>query len=294
MNSLEVSTSVKDEVDKDGFSEGGPKEEFLMDWEVPEDVGNVDHPSTVASKIVSQVPLGETGVLSENFDVESFSFASSEDEEESAVESRPGVNPVLELSTVLDLKVLQIVIEASADALDAVVGKDVVLVAGKTGTCVACLLCFYWTVFGMAPALHPEAPVPLHRPRSGLPRVLVPPHMAGAAALPGSGVTPCCAWVPSTASSSNKYLMLAVSLLCFPMQAWARAPYSRGLQGNESTRRSSRSLSLEKRLLRRCSTPRMLFLCSPLAIRRNPRQARSMLFYAGKATPRLYIWTLRA
>ena len=134
MDSLEA--SAKEEVGEDCFSVGGAKNENLMDWELSEEeAGEVTHPPLIAPKIVSEVPMEEAGVYRDELDVESFSFDSfeSEDEEESVGEDQPETKPMSELSTVFDLKVLQTVIEASAEALDLVVGKDVVMVTGKTG-----------------------------------------------------------------------------------------------------------------------------------------------------------------
>lgn len=50
------------------------------------------------------------------------------EEEEADAKQAP-----IEISRSFDIKVLQTVIEASAHALETVVGKDVVMVAGKTG-----------------------------------------------------------------------------------------------------------------------------------------------------------------
>jgi hypothetical protein len=58
--------------------------------------------------------------------MESFSFE-SEEEDQTDEKGSP------ELSTGFDIKVLQTAMEASADALDMVAGKDVVMIAGKTG-----------------------------------------------------------------------------------------------------------------------------------------------------------------
>ena len=82
-----------------------------MDWEM---------------SMVDKVP-GETGVYVGDLDMESFSFGSEEVKEVEGAKCAP------ELSTALDMKVLQMVIEASANALEVVTGKDVVMVAGKTG-----------------------------------------------------------------------------------------------------------------------------------------------------------------
>ncbi|KAL7554369.1 hypothetical protein ACHAWF_017810 [Thalassiosira exigua] len=94
-----------------------------------EDVGaDMDWELSAAPKATPN-PEGADVNLDE-FDVESFSFE-SEEEEEDLAEEKPEVKP--ELATVFDMKVLEAAIGASADALDLVVGKDVVMVAGKTG-----------------------------------------------------------------------------------------------------------------------------------------------------------------
>ena len=110
----------------DADSGGGTKvDDNSMDWEIADEVGEVASNLT-AQKIVSAVPGGGTEVHAGDFDIESFSFE-SEEEEETDEEG------ALEPSTGFDIKVLQTAIEASADALDMVVGKDVVMIAGKTG-----------------------------------------------------------------------------------------------------------------------------------------------------------------
>ena len=113
-------------VDADCISGGGTKvDDNSMDWEIADEVGEVASNLT-AQKIVSAVPGGGIKVDAGDFDVESFLFE-SEEEEETVEKAAP------ELSTGFDIKVLQTAIEASADALDMVTGKDVVMIAGKTG-----------------------------------------------------------------------------------------------------------------------------------------------------------------
>jgi len=96
-----------------------------MNWEIADEVGEVASNLT-AQKIVSAVPVGETEVYVGDSDMESFSFE-SEEEDQTDEKGSP------ELSTGFDIKVLQTAMEASADALDMVAGKDVVMIAGKTG-----------------------------------------------------------------------------------------------------------------------------------------------------------------
>ena len=113
-------------VDADCISGGGTKvDDNSMDWEIADEVAEVASNLT-AQKIVSAVPGGGIKVDAGDFDVESFLFE-SEEEEETVEKAAP------ELSTGFDIKVLQTAIEASADALDMVTGKDVVMIAGKTG-----------------------------------------------------------------------------------------------------------------------------------------------------------------
>lgn len=107
------------------FSGGETKvDETVMDWEIAGDVDEVASDLTI-QKIVSKVPEGGFKYVGD-VDMESFSFE-SEEEEETDEKFLP------DLSTAFDVKVLQTAIEASADALSIVIGKDVVMVAGKTG-----------------------------------------------------------------------------------------------------------------------------------------------------------------
>lgn len=97
-----------------------------MDWEM-------EMPNA-ADDAGGNVPVEheETGSLEPgdyDLDIDTFSFGSdSEDDKE-----EPGATCTPELSTSFDIKLLQSVVEASAHALDIVAGKDVVMVAGKTG-----------------------------------------------------------------------------------------------------------------------------------------------------------------
>ena len=117
--------SVMGGVGMDCFSGGGTKvDENIMDWEIADDVGEVASNST-AQKIVSKVPDGKAEAYGD-VDMESFSFESEEEDEADK-------KCLQKLSTAFDVKVLQTAIEASADALNIVTGKDVVMVAGKTG-----------------------------------------------------------------------------------------------------------------------------------------------------------------
>ena len=113
-------------VDADCYSGGGTTvDDNSMNWEIADEVGEVASNLT-AQQIVSAVPVGETEVHVGDFDMESFSFE-SEEEDQTDEKGAP------ELSTGFDIKVLQTAMEASADALDMVAGKDVVMIAGKTG-----------------------------------------------------------------------------------------------------------------------------------------------------------------
>ena len=100
-----------------------------------EEMDNAAPSCTSSIKIVSNVPVGleEAGIGlgagNDDMDVESFSFGSESecDREEANATRTP------ELASSFDIKMLQTVVEASAGALDIVTGKDVVMVAGKTG-----------------------------------------------------------------------------------------------------------------------------------------------------------------
>ncbi len=116
-------------------------ESSTMEWEMTnafdaaEGVNNASPSSTSSTNIVSSVPVDqvEDGMVTvggdDDMDIESFSFGSeSEDDKEATDAARTP-----ELSISFDIKVLQTVMEASAHALDIVIGKDVVMVVGKTG-----------------------------------------------------------------------------------------------------------------------------------------------------------------
>ena len=103
-----------------------------MDWEMSDDVGEA-HPAVLSGKIVSEVPVEETGVRTGDLDVESFSFESEDEEEGDDDVVLADVSRVPELSSSFDMKILQAAIEGSTEALELVTGKDVVLIAGKTG-----------------------------------------------------------------------------------------------------------------------------------------------------------------
>jgi hypothetical protein len=91
-----------------------------MDWE------EITNSAMIAPQIVSEVP-GGTGGHVEDFDMETFSFESDEEEEDTDTKPSSG------LSTSFDIQILKTAIEASAEALEMVTGKDVVMVTGKTG-----------------------------------------------------------------------------------------------------------------------------------------------------------------
>lgn len=130
MNSTEA--SAKEEVGADFSPGGGVKGDSIMDWELSEKVGEVAFALT-APKIVSEVPVEANGMYGgEDLDMESFSFE-SEDEEESAGDVQGEAKGVAEISMAFDIEFLKAAIEGSTEALDLVVGKDVVMIAGKTG-----------------------------------------------------------------------------------------------------------------------------------------------------------------
>ena len=113
----------------------------MMDWEMAnaadanEEMDNAAPSCTSSVKIVSNVPVGleEAGIGlgtgNDDMDVESFSFESESEDD------RGGANATRtpELASSFDIKMLQMVLEASARALDIVTGRDVVMIAGKTG-----------------------------------------------------------------------------------------------------------------------------------------------------------------
>ena len=135
MDSLE--TSAKEGLKASG---GGTKAEVEldMDWELELEDAAL---AAEGAKIVSEVPVEERDMSygGDDLDVEGFSFGSESDESDAKVQPVEKSEP--ELAKAFDVKVLQTAIEASTKALDLVVGKDVVMVAGKTGKFVALILC---------------------------------------------------------------------------------------------------------------------------------------------------------
>ena len=146
MESAENNNTATDEAVAGGGSSNGGESKIdttnnMMDWEMANADDTCDKkynavPSCTASIIiVSTVPAGqeraaiELGTVNDDMDVDSFSFGSEsgDDRDEADATSTP------EPTSSFDIKVLQAVVEASAHALDIVTGKDVVLVAGKTG-----------------------------------------------------------------------------------------------------------------------------------------------------------------
>ena len=127
MNPTEADAEASGREELDRYSSGGgtkPGNDNSMDWEEITDAEARD--SAIAPQIVSEVP-GGTGGHIEDFDMETFSFESDEEEENTDAKPSSG------LSTSFDIQILKTAIEASAEALDLVTGKDVVMVTGKTG-----------------------------------------------------------------------------------------------------------------------------------------------------------------
>ena len=128
MNPTEADAEASGREELDRYSSGGgtkPGNDNSMDWEEITDAEARD--SAIAPQIVSEVP-GGTGGHIEDFDMETFSFESDEEEEEDT-----NAKPSSGLSTSFDIQILKTAIEASAEALEMVTGKDVVMVTGKTG-----------------------------------------------------------------------------------------------------------------------------------------------------------------
>ena len=128
MNPTEADAEASGREELDRYSSGGgtkPGNDNSMDWEEITDADARD--SAIAPQIVSEVP-GGTGGHIEDFDMETFSFESDEEEEEDT-----NAKPSSGLSTSFDIQILKSAIEASAEALEMVTGKDVVMVTGKTG-----------------------------------------------------------------------------------------------------------------------------------------------------------------
>ena len=127
MNPTEADAEASGREELDRYSSGGgtkPGNDNSMDWEEITDAEARD--SAIAPQIVSEVP-GGTGGHIEDFDMETFSFESDEEEENTDAKPSSG------LSTSFDIQILKTAIEASAEALEMVTGKDVVMVTGKTG-----------------------------------------------------------------------------------------------------------------------------------------------------------------
>lgn len=127
MNPTEADAEASGREELDRYSSGGgtkPGNDNSMDWEEITDADARD--SAIAPQIVSEVP-GGTGGHIEDFDMETFSFESDEEEEDTNAKPSSG------LSTSFDIQILKSAIEASAEALEMVTGKDVVMVTGKTG-----------------------------------------------------------------------------------------------------------------------------------------------------------------
>jgi len=127
MNPTEADAEASGREELDRYSSGGgtkPGNDNSMDWEEITDADARD--SAIAPQIVTEVP-GGTGGHIEDFDMETFSFESDEEEEDTNAKPSSG------LSTSFDIQILKSAIEASAEALEMVTGKDVVMVTGKTG-----------------------------------------------------------------------------------------------------------------------------------------------------------------
>jgi hypothetical protein len=128
MNPTEADAKASGREELDRYSSGGgtiPGNDNSMDWEEITNVDAVDS-AMIATQIVSEVPGGTEGHV-EDFDMETFSFESDDEEEDTDTKPSSG------LSTSFDIQILKTAIEASAEALDMVTGKDVVMVTGKTG-----------------------------------------------------------------------------------------------------------------------------------------------------------------
>ena len=76
---------------------------------------------------MGKTKVHEGGGEDKELDIESFSFESIEEDDIGDQQ------PIHVLSNVFDVNVLQTAIEASVKTLEIVVGKDVVMIAGKTG-----------------------------------------------------------------------------------------------------------------------------------------------------------------
>ena len=117
----DAEASGREELDR--YSSGGgtiPGNDNSMDWE------EITNSAMIAPQIVSEVP-GGIGGHADDIDMETFSFESDDEEEDTDTKPSSG------LSTSFDIQILKTAIEASAEALEMVTGKDVVMVTGKTG-----------------------------------------------------------------------------------------------------------------------------------------------------------------
>lgn len=118
--------SVENQVGADNGGGDGAMDSNIMDWELSEEI------EAGSLKIVDEVPMGKTKVYEgggedKELDIESFSFESIEEDDIGDQQ------PIHGLSNAFDVNVLQTAIEASEKTLELVVGKDVVMIAGKTG-----------------------------------------------------------------------------------------------------------------------------------------------------------------
>jgi hypothetical protein len=128
MNPTEADAEASGREELDRYSSGGgtiPGNDNSMDWEEITNVDAVDS-AMIAPQIVSEVP-GGIGGHADDIDMETFSFESDDEEEDTDTKPSSG------LSTSFDIQILKTAIEASAEALDMVTGKDVVMVTDKTG-----------------------------------------------------------------------------------------------------------------------------------------------------------------
>ena len=93
--------------------------------ESPEPTGTTQH--AITQSVNPEMPSNPP-----NFDEYSFGSSDGDDDDEEEVDGL-GKFANVSLDTAFDMSILQGSIEKSADALDLVVGKDVVMVVGKTG-----------------------------------------------------------------------------------------------------------------------------------------------------------------
>lgn len=105
---------------------------IAMDWEVAEMIENGPYGSGFVQDSNSMNSRdNDTKRTTVVADLMDFCFDSSDDED--LTDHGLAVTPTIEVSRGFDIKILQQAIETSTDALDLVDGKDVVLIAGKTG-----------------------------------------------------------------------------------------------------------------------------------------------------------------